>query len=469
MKRILAIIFFLLLTAGCLNQEPPQIEECEPTESTLTIYRGEVIEFSCSASDPDTEDLAYVWYINGEKMSDTYWYDFQKDEGTYAVLLEVSDGKTTLSQSWEVEVINTPNFEKIQIRLEDIRGLLFINPVQRVEIDRNGLRKKLEESLSEDAEDIAVEKQLFVAMHVMDPSIDLYQVYVDMLTTQVASYYDTSDHIFYEVVDENAPIIYREFIAAHEFVHALQDQYGFLEGEFDNDDAYLAFLCVVEGDAMFHQYKYLDKMNFKEKQALFDYVNNLDIPEINRFLENVLMLRYSLGLEFVAYMNMLDIDVLYESPPASTEQVMHPEKYIMKEEPVSVTIPSPPGWNPLDENVLGEAFIQTMLREHITGKEAEKAAQGWGGDAYGYYVQGDTHLYILNTVWDTHVDATEFYEAYLQFSTSWSNNRLEKINDSLYKTPTGYLALFQEGKTVFVMESPSLEAITDLLSLLTPQ
>jgi hypothetical protein len=469
MKRILAVIFFLLLTAGCLGQEPPQIEKCEPAEFILTIYQGEVIEFSCSASDPDTEELSYEWYTNGEKVSDTYWYDFEKDEGTYAVLLEVSDGRTTLSQEWEVEVINTPNFEKIQIRLEEIRGLAFINPVQRVEIDRNGLRERLQKSLSEDAEDIAVEKQLFVAMHIMDPSIDLYQVYVDTLATQVASYYNTSDHIFYEVVDQDAPIIYREFIAAHELVHALQDQHGFLDGEFDNDDAYLAFLCVVEGDAMFHQYKYLDKMTFKEKQMLFDYVNNLDIPEVNRFLENILMLRYTLGLEFVAYMSMLDLDVLYENPPVSSEQVMHPEKYIMKEEPIPVTIPSPPGWNPLDENVLGEAFIQTILTEHITGKEAEKAARGWGGDAYGYYVRGDTYLYILNTVWDTELDAAEFYEAYLQFSKSWSNNSLEKIDNSLFATPTGYLALFQEGKQVFILESPSLEAITDMLSLLVPQ
>ncbi|MBU7044414.1 MAG: hypothetical protein HXS47_12560 [Theionarchaea archaeon] len=467
MNRIFTLMLFLLFITGCLSQVPPTIETCTPAESALSIYQGEVIEFSCTASDPDTEELHYIWYVNGESVSDTYWYDFDRGEGTYSVLMEVTDGTSTLSQKWQVEVINIPNFEKIQIRLEDIRGLLFINPVQKVEINRDELREQLKESLSEDFEDIAMEKQLFVAMHVMDPSIDLYQIYVDMLTTQIASYYDTSDHIFYEVVDQGAPVIYREFIAAHEFIHALQDQHGLLEGDFDNDDTHLAFLCVVEGDAMFHQYKYLDTMTFKEKKVLFDYVNNLDIPQVNPFLENLMMLRYSLGLEFIAFMSMHDIDSIYDRPPVSSEQVIHPEKYIMKEKPIVVYIPSLPGWNSRDENVLGEAFLQTMLTEHIDGDIAEQAAEGWGGDAYGYYTQGETYLYILNTVWDTERDATEFYDAYLQFSTAWSNHGLETIGTSLYTTPTGYLALLQRGKEVLIIESPSLEAVTDLLLLMT--
>jgi hypothetical protein len=468
MKWILTILLILSLIAGCLNQEPPYFERCEPVEPTLSISQGDVIEFSCTASDPDTKDLAYVWYVNGERVSDTYWYDFEMEEGTYSVLMEVSDGTSSISRQWEVEVVNTPDFEKIQSRLEDIRGLLFIAPVQRVEIDRDQLRAILMESLSEDSEDIALEKRLYVAMHLMDSSVDLYQVYVDMLTTQIASYYDTSDHIFYEVIDQDAPLIYREFIAAHEFTHALQDQYGFLEGEFDNEDAHLAFLCVIEGDAMFHQYKYLDKMTFKEKKMLFDYVNNLDIPEVNRFLENIMMLRYSLGLEFIAFMSLHDIDSLYDNLPVSSEQVMHPEKYIMKEEPVTVVIPSLSGWIALDEDVLGEAFIQTMLREHINGKEAGEAAEGWGGDAYGYYERGDTYLYVLNTVWDTEWDASEFFDAYLLFTRSWSENHIEEINGYLYKTPAGYLALVRHGKEVLIAESPSLDALTEVLSLMVP-
>lgn len=468
MKWILTIILILSLMAGCLNQEPPYIEKCDPVESTLSVSQGDVIEFSCTASDPDTEDLVYVWYVNGERVSDTYWYDFEKEGGTYTVLLEVSDGTTSISNQWEVEVVSTPDFEKIQSRLEDIRGLSFIEPVQRVEIDRDQLRSILMESLSEDADDIALEKRLYVAMHLMDASVDLYQVYVDMLTTQIASYYDTGDHIFYEVIDPDAPLIYREFIAAHEFIHALQDQYGFLDGEFENDDAHLAFLCIIEGDAMFHQYRYLDTMTFKEKKTLFDYVNNLDIPEINRFLENIMMLRYSLGLEFIAFMSLYDIDSLYDSLPLSSEQVMHPEKYILKEEPIPVVIPPLPGWTTLDEDVLGEAFILTMLREHIAGSEADKAAEGWGGDAYGFYEREETYLYVLNTVWDTQWDASEFFDAYLLFTRAWSENQVEKIGEYLYKTPAGYLALIVYDKEILIIESPSLDAITEALSLIMP-
>lgn len=429
----------------------------------MAVSQGRTVEFSCTVSDPDTENLLYTWYCNGEEVSDMYWYDFDMAAGDYTILVQVSDRTTIISHQWSVTVTNSPDFRKIQDRTERIRGLEYLEPVTIVQIDRDQLRENVIASLEEDRDSILIEQHLYVALHILDPETDLYQVYIDVLTTQIASYYNTEDHTFYEVVDPDAPIAVREFIAAHELVHALQDQYHYLDEEFENDDQHLAFLCVVEGDAMFHQYEYMDKMTYQEKEELLAYIYSLDIPVINPLLEDILALRYSLGLEFVTAMSFFDIDKLYQRLPVSTEQVMHPEKYMLNELPVPVTVPVMPGWDICAENVLGEALIKTVLNEHITTKKAAEAAAGWGGDAYQYYEKDDQYLLIINTLWDSKKDATEFLEAYYDFTESWSND-IKKIENDIYETPTGFLALIQKEKQVIIIESPSLDAVTTALS-----
>jgi len=464
MKRVLVIL--IIITAGCIFQQPPYFERCEPAEVALAVSQGETVEFSCTVFDPDTKNLVYTWHVNGVKVSDTYWYDFDMAAGDYTILIEVSDGKTIISHQWNVTVTNSPNFKKIQDRTERIRGLEFLAPVTIVQIDRDQLRENLIASLEEERNSILSEQHLYVALHILDPETDLYKVYIDVLTTQIASYYNTEDHTFYEVVDPDAPITVREFIAAHELVHALQDQYYYLDEEFENDDQHLAFLCVVEGDAMFHQYEYMNKMTYQEKEELFAYIYSLDIPVINPLLENIFALRYNLGLEFVTAMSFFDIDGLYQRLPVSTEQVMHPEKYMINELPVPVTVPVVPGWDICAENVLGEAIIKTILNQHINTGKAAEAAAGWGGDAYRYYEKGGHYLLFINTFWDTKRDATEFLEAYYNFTESWSNKDIRKIEDNIYETPTGFLALIQKEKQVIIIESPSLDAVTTALSLM---
>jgi hypothetical protein len=457
MKRI--CVFLIIVLMGCISQQPPQFENCSPEDTVLQISGGESIEFSCTASDPDTNTLDYSWYVNDIEVSTTASYDFTMSPGKYTVMVEVSDGITSITYTWDVTVVGGLDFKNIETRLERIRGLKFSEPVKRVEIDRTQLRETLMTDLQEEYEDILKEKALYVALHVMDSEADLYQMYVDMLTSQVASYYDTGDHTFYEVLDPDEPSAFREYIAAHELLHALQDQHHYLDEEFDNDDQFLAYLCLVEGDAVFHQIKYLEGMTYLEKKLLFEYISTLDIPVVNILLENMLSLRYDLGYDFVTAMNFSGVDTLYESLPVSTEQVMHPEKYMAHELPIEVDIPLIPGWNELTTNTMGEAIMITILKEHISSEKAAEAAEGWGGDTYGYYQKGEDYLFILNTFWDTEEDAKEFYEAYYDFTLSWSNKSIKEIDEDIYETPTGFLALIQKNSQVIVIESSSYEAI----------
>src|SRR5690606_37295873 len=99
--------------------------------------------------------------------------------------------------------------------------------------------------------------------------------------------------------------------------------------------------------------------------------------------------------------------------PTSTEQVLHPqERYVEAvDEPTTLALAVPEGWQPVYGNVLGEYETRIWLREHL-GVSASRASQGWDGDAFHLLAsaQGDTVL-VWWSVWDDEEAARRFADA----------------------------------------------------------
>src|SRR5262249_46044394 len=114
-----------------------------------------------------------------------------------------------------------------------------------------------------------------------------------------------------------------------------------------------------------------------------------------------------------------DIDHAFRTPPVSTEQILHPEKYWTDGSP---DLPRPvalpdlsarlgPGWKRLDPGTLGELAIATLTEPSPTDLLSpaaalgngwtNEAASGWGGDEWSLYAKGDARFAALATVWDT--------------------------------------------------------------------
>ncbi|MBU7038057.1 MAG: hypothetical protein HXS52_08995 [Theionarchaea archaeon] len=464
MKRTFIL---LIIISGCIGQQQLSFQSCSPAEQAVTIVEGEELEFSCILTEP--QNASYTWLVDGEIVSQLSSFTFSEEPGAYTVALEVTNGRKTISNGWEITVEESPeslDFPAIESRVEVIRGLKFLEPVRRVIIGRMEMRENFLESMQEEKEAIEIEQKVYEALHVWNPEDSLFQVHVDVLTEQVASYYDTGDHTFYQVVDLGSPLAYREFIASHELIHALQDQHDYLDFDTENDDEYLAFLCLVEGDALFHEYEYLYKMPYQKQGAIFNYIKNLNVPVVNSFLENLLTVRYDLGINFIIEMRMISIDSLYERLPSSTEQIIHPDKYMSNEQPILSDVPVMPGWELIAENTLGEAFIATVLKEYLDAEQADAAASGWGGDSYGYYEWLDEYLFIINSYWDTEEDASEFFIAYYDFTASWSNGIVKKSGSTMYEIPTGFISFVWKGNQVTVIEASSREAVEQALSVL---
>ena len=82
------------------------------------------------------------------------------------------------------------------------------------------------------------------------------------------------------------------------------------------------------------------------------------------------------------------VNAAYLDPPVSTEQVLHPEKYIgtPRDVPRDVRVPDlgedlGEGWRLVAQDVLGELILGAHLDRYLPDtQEALVAAAGWDGD-----------------------------------------------------------------------------------------
>ena len=103
------------------------------------------------------------------------------------------------------------------------------------------------------------------------------------------------------------------------------------------------------------------------------------------------------------------------TPPVSTEQILHADKYASREPPVPVPAPTfagvGPGFRAVLDDVVGEQGLRLMLEEWTGEEPARKAAAGWGGDRYVVARRDDAGARSVAVGWhvvmDTDADAAE--------------------------------------------------------------
>lgn len=233
------------------------------------------------------------------------------------------------------------------------------------------------------------------------------------------------------------------FVVAHELGHSLQFQH-FRVPEVANvidEDARLARLSLIEGDAMLVMAAFASDENHVPlsrvlvrmaqgalEASLQGYKAALEhSPELRSappFQRERLVFPYQAGASFVAQVHRAGgfalVNRLYEVPPATTEQILHPEKYLAGELAVPVRAPpSPPGWQALRSGHVGELLIRAMLDVCNDRPTAYVAAAGWGGDAFTVVGHGEQGGLLLVTSWDTEKDAIEFERALRTTVACW--------------------------------------------------
>jgi len=162
---------------------------------------------------------------------------------------------------------------------------------------------------------------------------------------------------------------------------------------------------------------------------------------------------------------------VFEDLPASTEQIMHPEKYFAaRDNPTRVELPVPSvpdgagrlsyvwGGSSLGEWMILQSFLAPAGegKAGLDGAVARRAAAGWDGDNWIVMSSPAGGLALLwFTVWDTPEDAREFAEAeadaaLLRTERGKKNAEAGRI---LLDTSEGYGLIEWKDREVVVVES----------------
>ncbi len=308
--------------------------------------------------------------------------------------------------------------------LASVRGLAEQKPLVISFEDPAAFKASLQKVAAEDQGDNAAEHARWVAFGFAPASADPREVALKVLDEQVAAFYDPKAKLLHVPLDSplgNGPHASeeQETVLIHEAEHGLQDQhFPFPDLEkVEDDDLLLASKALYEGDATFAMIAVpAARAHALDARRLLDVargLRNLPIstleqmsgkasPEMDqapKIVRDELLFPYFggflLAAERFAAGGDAALDQLFQNPPVSTEQVLHPEKYAAGELPVALEAPAlPAGAKLLARGKLGELLLRTLLSDCLSDAEAARGSMGWGGDAYLVAQRADGSLLL---------------------------------------------------------------------------
>jgi len=328
----------------------------------------------------------------------------------------------------------------------EVRGIGPCEKVNEGTLTREELTAYNEENVAnlsdEDRKDLETSNKVLRLLHLIGPEVDLLESVTGIQSSEVVGMYSYDEDELILVTDGATDLdIDDEVTLAHEYVHCFQyDAFDLkrlekLEEKEDkkkaNTDYSTTIEALLEGDATISSISYAGaKLG---EQGFTDWINSAKEASSGDkedsyppFLERSFNFPYDQGADFALYLwqkgGWEELNKAYDNPPSTTEQILHPEKYLDGEKAEDLKLPDlsddlGKGWEQLDDDVFGEFDVYNYLLT-LLGDEglAGDAAAGWGGGRMAVYSnKDDTERVLIHIVltWDTPTDALQFFEAYL--------------------------------------------------------
>jgi hypothetical protein len=311
----------------------------------------------------------------------------------------------------------------------------------------------------------------------IQPTDDLVQIELNLLTEQVIGVYDPDAKSLFVVSDEGAFGPGARITYAHEFDHALQDQHDDLNALAPHhgvtNDRSLAVHSLIEGDAVLLQTLWAQK-NLSESDlmqlAQDSAVGGASLAAAPLIVRTELLFPYTDGYNFVrdAYRtsgnNYSAVDAIFANPPESTAQVLHPDKYRGQVHPRDVQMHElsdalGPQWRKIGSGVLGELDTRVLLEQWgAARRDAASIAAGWTGDRWQLVESSDGRRGMaLKSAWASPDAAGGFFGAYTSglrsrfagASVEATGPTREALTDAAYVTDV----TVQDGQVLAVIAS----------------
>gem|GEM_PF-6803 len=364
--------------------------------------------------------------------------------------------------------------------LERISGLRQRAPVRSERIARQRVQAFLEERLREEIkpEEIRAEEITLKKFGLLPRHFDLKKAMLELLSEQAAAFYDFRKKRLFLI--EGAEGEAQLSALVHELAHALADQNfdlgRFIERGRPSDDGSLARLAVMEGQASWLMAEYFARrtgQSLKDSPVLVRMMSRApelsagQFPVFERaplYLRETLLFPYTDGLLFqhAVYerLGAAAFREVFRRPPASTQQVLDPEKYLRDVRPARPPLPAlrlGKGFRVLAEGTFGELDHAILLRQYAGRQEAESLAPRWRGGVYKLWERKADGRVVLAycSQWEDEPAAAEYFRLYQRvlrgkwedYQRSW-----EEGGELAGRSREGYFLLRREGCRVSSLE-----------------
>ncbi|WP_135305773.1 Hvo_1808 family surface protein [Haloarcula amylovorans] len=448
-----------------------------PAEPSPTGTPGDE---TASPPDPETDRLGWE---NG------YWANESLD-------VETGDGLSAAERRALVA--------RSMARVEAIREREFERPVEFDVVSRAAYAANQSQDSFQRLVGTRYYNQVYEATFIVDEETDAYDVVTGGQSAAVGGFYAVGSDRFVLVVEDPDDPTVDEGILVHELTHALQDQTGLLDSAFRSptlsSDARTGLLGLVEGDANYVMARYDARCANGTWQCLPSDASasvggegsdsdgdSADSVNLGVYLTGYQP--YSDGPALVAALRERGgwdaVDAAYDSPPVSTEQTIHPERYPdERPRPLDRRAPTDGEWRRFTSDTLGEAWLYSMFwyqdREYDipvvdsgqvlspdagaydTYNYTSAPSEGWANDRISLYRNGDASGYVWVTTWDSEDDARQFADAYRRVLEGHGG---ESAGDQTWRIPEDEpygdaFRVVRDDRTVTVVNGPDLDALS---------
>lgn len=386
-------------------------------------------------------------------------------------------------------------------RVEYLRQLEFTRNVTIEPISRDELRDVATNTTfyNDTTFGAPTNEQLWEALFMIDESTNATETIQQYQTAVVLGFAaeEGADRIVIVTETPENPVIGSNTLI-HEFAHMLQhQQYNLSQQKYRPDtlDGEFAKNGLVEGGATYIHKLYTRKCGSEwecvDAPRGWSNIRGSNHPGLSRLFYQP----YSDG---PVYINQLvqrggwgAVRAAYDTPPNSTEQIIHPGQPVEPLAPLSFDDTSQNGWTVVERQGkpyqrVGETGIYTLFwyqanchdidaleKQISTGTDrpfdtynyTSVPSAGWGNDRLVAYEKGDKRGYVWKTVWDTTQNATEFYEAYI---TVMNAHDAVRRGEHTWVIQNGSFAdafrVVQNGKSVVIVNGPAVDDLEGIRS-----
>jgi hypothetical protein len=309
------------------------------------------------------------------------------------------------SAAQEGATVTPRHIALIERRVERLRRLRFERPVPVAVVSPAQARREgiAEYDTSQPVGERRVNEELLKLLGLLPPDADVRQIEATIYGEQVAGYYDPRRGRLALVRGAGVD----DITLAHELTHALEDQHFDLDrlGEGVGDDATTAQQALVEGTATLVMQHYA--LRWPGAAPIGDALAGLSQvtsgTPLPPYTLRTMLFPYLSGERFAERLlatsgdwRLVDV-ALRHRPPATTAEILDPERWIHAERPAPVSLggaaaaaalPRLAGWRRIAGSTLGEEDLAALLAGSSGQVASRELTAGWRGGRYALWRRG---------------------------------------------------------------------------------